>query len=62
MKKPPRSDVVLLDDMVRFCEMVIKYTSNKAFDDFENDDMCHMAVLHTFVLLGEAKHESVKGI
>ena len=62
MKKPPRSDASLLDDMIRFCEMIIRYTSAKTLEDFVKEDMCHMAVLHTFALLGEASTKISKEI
>ncbi len=54
MKKPPRSDKELVDDMIGFCSDLIQFTTNETFQSFCASKMCYMASLHALVLLGEA--------
>ena len=53
MREPLR-DKERLEHMLAAAERVIRYTSNKNFDDLKADDMMYYAVVKNIEIIGEA--------
>lgn len=53
MREPLR-DKERLEHMLAATERVIRYTSNKDFDDLKTDDMMYYAVVKNIEIIGEA--------
>ena len=53
MREPLR-DKERLTHMLAAAERVIRYTSNKTFDDLKADDMMYYAVVKNIEIIGEA--------
>lgn len=53
MREPHRNKE-RLEHMLAAVERVIRYTSNKAFDDLKTDDMMYYAVVKNIEIIGEA--------
>lgn len=53
MREPLR-DKERLEHMLAAIERVIRYTSNKDFDDLKTDDMMYYAVVKNIEIIGEA--------
>lgn len=43
-----------LDDMIKSCDKILKYTRNITFEEFIADDLIYDAVIRNLEILGEA--------
>lgn len=50
----------LLFDMQQACERISRFTKDKCYDDYLNDDICRSAVERQFIILGEALSRLLK--
>lgn len=50
----PRGFRVYLDDMIEACADIMEFTSGYTLDEFVGDKRTYKAVLHNFMIIGEA--------